>query len=259
MKTAHNPDQCVVTSGDDNAPFRLFCFPFAGGGASAFRQWSPHLPDKFQICAVQPPGRENRIMETPRADVRTLIDVLLPELEPFLDRPHVFLGHSTGALVAFEIIRELRRRTQPLPLHLVVSGSRAPHIPEPFPLHDLPHDEFIQGLKRFSGTPEIVLENQELMELFVPILRADLAIEETYKFYKEAPLNIPISAFYGTEDTEAPQTVVSPWNDHTSCPFSEHAIQGGHFFIKSNMDSFLSQISKILKQIHSQNTFLLNV
>ncbi len=254
MKTTREHPQCLVTSGDDNAPFRLFCFPFAGGGASAFRQWATHLPGQFQLCAVQPPGRENRIMETPRANVRTLIDDLLPGMAPFLDRPHVFLGHSTGALVAFELTRELRRKEYPLPRHLIVSGSRAPHIPEPSPLHNLPHDDFIQGLKRFSGTPKIVLENEELMELFVPILRADLAIEETYDFYKDAPLDIPISAFFGTGDTEAPQKVVSPWQKHTSGPFSEYPIQGEHFFIKSNMDTFLEQVAQILNHIQPHTT-----
>jgi surfactin synthase thioesterase subunit len=230
---------------NDGAILRLFCFPYAGGGAAAFRMWPAFLPDTVEVCGVQPPGRENRIGEEPIADVHELVARLLPSLAPWCDKPFMFYGHSTGGLVAFEMIRELRRQQMPLPRHLVVSAARAPHIPEPSPLHHLPKEVFLQELRRFSGTPEAVLENSDLMEIYIPILRADLAIEETYTLKDEAPINIPITAIYGSEDDEAPKSVVEPWKRYTTDSFELICLQGGHFFINTAREAFLSCLSRI--------------
>ncbi len=239
----------IMTQQNNMAWMRLFCFPYAGGGALAFRQWSDNLSDRVEVCAVQPPGRENRISEPPIADVHELVSRLLPEMLPLLGKPFVFLGYSTGALVAFELIRALIRQKMPFPKHLIVSAARAPHIPEPSPLHDLPEDEFISELKRFSGTPDAVLENKELMSIYSPLLRADLAIEETYTFKKDSPFNIPITAFYGAEDEEASRKVMEPWKEHTSSAFTLIQMEGGHFFIRTAMDAFLSSVSNILNEL----------
>jgi surfactin synthase thioesterase subunit len=230
---------------NNKAVLRMFCFPYAGGGAAAFRMWPEFLPDSVEVCGVQPPGRENRIGEEPIADVHELVARLLPSLAPWCDKPFIFYGHSTGGLVAFEMIRELRRQQMPLPLHLVVSAARAPHIPEPSPLHHLPREVFLQELRRFSGTPEAVLENSDLMEIYIPILRADLAIEEKYTLKEEAPINIPITAICGSEDDEAPKSVMEPWKRYTTDSFELIGLQGGHFFINSAREDLLSYLSRI--------------
>ncbi len=228
------------------ATHRLFCFPYAGGGASVFRQWSGFLPDVVEVCGVQPPGRENRIGEDPIADVHELVDRLLPSLVPWLDRPFACYGHSTGALVAFEFIRALRRKGMPLPVHLIVSGARAPHIPEPSPLHHLPEEAFIRELNRFSGTPKEVLAHKELMEIYIPILRADLAIEERYAPREELPLAMPITAIYGTKDKEASKAVMAPWEQYTTASFELIGIEGDHFFIKTAAVDFGACLSRII-------------
>nr|WP_319392873.1 thioesterase domain-containing protein [uncultured Desulfobacter sp.] len=235
----------LIVHKNNRATLRLFCFPYAGGGAAIFRAWPKFLPDTVELCGVQPPGRENRISENPIANVHELVARLLPSLVPWFDKPFIFYGHSTGGLVAFEMIRALRRQQLPLPHHLIVSGARAPHIPEPFPLHHLPRATFIQQLRRFSGTPETVLENRELMDIYIPILRADLAIEEKYTLKEEAPVNIPITAIYGSQDDEAPKSVMAPWERYTTDSFELIGQQGGHFFINSAREDFLSCISRI--------------
>ena len=241
----------LVVHKNNGAILRLFCFPYAGGGAAAFRKWPASLPDSVALCGVQPPGRENRISEEPIADVHELVAQLLPSFVPWFDKPFVFYGHSTGGLVAFELIRELRRQQMPLPLHLVVSGARAPHIPEPSPLHHLPKEAFIQELRRFSGTPDTVLENSELMEIYIPILRADLAVEENYTLKEAAPINIPITAIYGIEDEEAPKSVMAPWKRYTTDSFELIGLQGGHFFINTARKTFLSCLSRITASFQS--------
>ncbi|MCP4119675.1 MAG: thioesterase [Desulfobacteraceae bacterium] len=248
MKSEVSLSSGLVSSNKTDARMRLFCFPYAGGGASVFRQWETCLPGPVDVCAVQPPGRENRISETLIGDIHELVKALFPPLTPFLDLPFIFLGHSTGALVAFEFIRELRRRGMPLPEHLIVSGSRPPHVPEPNPLHHLPEKEFIQELRRFSGTPEVILQNRELMQLFLPILRADLALEENYVHRKEPALDLPVSAFCGSLDKEAPGTVMEAWAEHTTDGFNCEMITGGHFFIRTEQDHFLKSVSGILSR-----------
>jgi len=246
MRVDIRESSCILARRKKKAGMRFFCFPYAGGGASAFRQWSKGLPERIEVCAVQPPGRENRISEPPIADVHELVARLLPAMAFLFDRPFVFYGHSTGALVAFELIRELRRQQMPLPARLIVSAARPPHIPEPYPLHHLPEGEFIRELRRFSGTPDKILENKELMDIYLPILRADFALEETYTFKEEPPINVPVSAFYGTMDNEAPKEVMAMWEQHTALEFTLVQMTGDHFFIRTQKDRFLSAVSRLL-------------
>lgn len=148
--------------------------------------------------------------------------------------------------MAFELIRELRKQQMPLPVHLIVSAARAPHIPEPSPLHHLPEDEFIRELQRFSGTPDTILKNKELMDIYIPVLRADFAIEEAYDFREEPPVNVPVTAVYGTDDNEVPKAVMGPWRRHTTSSFNLIRMEGGHFFIKTARNSFIELICNIL-------------
>ncbi len=230
---------------------RLFCFPYAGGGASIYRKWPDLLSENIEICAVQPPGRENRISEEPVSNIHVLVQHILSSIENILDLPFALFGYSTGALVAFELARALREKKMPVPVFLFVAAARAPHIPEPFPLHDLPDDKFIEGLKRFSGTPDVVLQNREVMDFYMPLLRADLAIEETYRHISSSPLDIPIAAFYGSDDKEGGKEVVAPWEQYTSQTFSLHEITGGHFFLKTSVQSMMLIVSQKLRCIET--------
>ncbi|MES5955963.1 thioesterase domain-containing protein [Bacillus fungorum] len=125
------------------------------------------------------PGRENRIRERPFYEMGKLVEAISETLFPYLQDPFIFFGHSIGARILFETSRHIRRKWNIQPTRLIVSGSRAPHILEPNPLHHLPDDKFIKELHRFSGTPEAILQNRGLMEIFLPTLRADFTIDET--------------------------------------------------------------------------------
>jgi len=247
MTYKKNDSQWVVSDKFKNADqIRLFCFPYAGGGASIYRLWTKLLPVNVGIYPIQLPGRENRIAETPVSNMRVLVDLLSNELIPYMDRPFVLFGHSIGARIAFELARVLRRKWGISPCSLIVSGSRAPHIPEPHPLHHLPDDEFMSELRRFSGTPEAVLQSRELMEMFIPILRADFSIDETYVYSEDAPLDCPVFVFGGTEDIEAKVVELEAWADHTSGDFTLEMIRGDHFFLQAERDLLLRSVSQIL-------------
>lgn len=213
---------------------RLLCLPYAGGAASAYRAWPDAFGAEVEVCALQPPGREMRLRERPFDRVEPLVAAAVDALEAELDRPYAVFGHSMGALVGFELIRELRRRGRPLPLAFAASGRNAPHLPPRDRLmHTLPDDEFIAKLRRFEGTPEEVLDNRELMELFLPLLRADFAVNEAYAPRDEPPLGLPLLAMGGVADEEVSEEGLEAWGRYTTGPFSVRFFPGGHFFLNT--------------------------
>lgn len=230
-----------------NSNFRLFCFPYAGAGASIFCPWTAQLAPDIEVIPVQLPGRENRLSEPPFTDISSLIKALSDPLLPYCDRPFALFGHSVGALVAFEFARYLRRHDYPQPIHLFVSGREAPHLgASSSPIHQLPDPEFIAELCRYNGMPDTLLQNSELMELFLPILRADLAINEVYAYSSETPFDYPISAFGGLDDGEATQEGMEGWRQETRQEFTLMMVPGDHFFIKSQPFAILSSIQQKL-------------
>ena len=229
------------------ARLRLFCFPYAGGGASLYRPWADELPANVEVCPVQLPGRERRLSEPAYSRLDPLVEVLAEELHPLLDLPFAFFGHSMGALIAFELARELRRTGRPQPVHLFVSGRRAPHIPESGrPTHLLPDSEFLEEIRRMNGTPPELLESPEVVALLLPILRTDLALCETYVHYPERPLDCPVSVFGGYDDPEAPHEDLPPWREATTRECRVHMFPGDHFFLHAESAAFVRCLSEDL-------------
>lgn len=232
-----------------DARFRLFCLPYAGAGASIFDTWQDQLPDEIETCLIQLPGRENRIGETPFTRLKPLIQTLVPLLKPHLELPFAFFGHSMGALVSFELIRELRRQNCPLPTHLFVSASRAPGLPDlDPPIHRLPDARLIEKIRQLGGTPEAVLQDTELLEQYLPTLRADFAILETYFYANEDPLNFSITAFGGLEDNKVSQAELAAWQQQTQAEFSLNMFSGGHFFLHKAQSELIKVILAQLQQ-----------
>jgi medium-chain acyl-[acyl-carrier-protein] hydrolase len=224
------------------ASLRLFCFPYAGGAAYIFRNWADHLPTDIEVCPVQLPGRGARMREDPFVRFPRLITALCQELLPYLDKPFVFFGHSLGALISFELARKLSQDYQLEPLHLFVSGRRAPQLEDTSPnTYDLPDEEFVKELRRLNGTPAEVLDQPELLQLILPSLRADFELCETYEHKTTTPLKCSITALGGIFDEDVPRDRLEPWREHTSASFSLKMLPGDHFFIHS-AESMLFQI-----------------
>lgn len=232
------------------AQLRLFCFPYAGGGASLFRTWANDLPPEIDVWPVQLPGRESRMREAPFWRVRPLVAALASALWPHLAMPFAIFGHSMGALVAFELARYLRRQQGPRPVYLFVAGFRAPQIPDPHPMyHQLPDDGFVAKLRDLEGTPEEVFQHAELMQLLLPVLRADFAVAETYVYTPEEPLECPITIFGGIQDHEARQAALAAWCTQTRASCNLHMLPGGHFFLQTAKTSLLQTIAEDLRPI----------
>lgn len=215
-----------------SARMRLFCFHYAGGAASVYRTWQESLPADVEVCAVQLPGRESRLREPRLTRVAPILEELQEALPPFFDLPFAFFGHSMGAILAFELTLALRRAGGPLPQHLMLSGRRAPHRPDPDPdIHALPEEEFKQELRGLNGTPEEVLAHPELMELLIPVLRADFAVCETYEHASQEPLQVPVSAFGGIGDHKVSREDLEGWQRYTKGEFRLRMFQGDHFYL----------------------------
>jgi len=226
---------------------RLFCFPYAGGLAQIFHSWPESLATKVEICAVQLPGRGSRLREAPFNRLTLLVQALAEVLSPQMDRPIAFFGHSMGAIIGFELARLLRANDHRQPLHLFVSGRRAPHLPEiEPPAHMLPDADFLAHLSKLNGTPSQILQHPELMELMLPTLRADFALIETYEYKPEPAFDFPITAFGGLRDTYASRADLELWREHTHAEFSLHMFPGDHFFINSSQTLLLQALSRKL-------------
>jgi acyl transferase domain-containing protein/surfactin synthase thioesterase subunit len=225
--------------------FRLFCLPYAGGGASLFQSWQGALLPEIEICPIQLPGRENRLSETPLKRLKPLIETITPLIRPYLDRPYGFFGYSLGAILAFELVRQLRRENAPTPACLFVAASRAPQIPDfAAPIHALPDDKFIEALAQLQGTPATVLQDGELMQLYLPALRADFALLETYFYAAGEPLDCPIVAFGGLEDERVTQQQLEAWRGQTAGEFKLKMYPGNHFFFHQAAADLLEIIAK---------------
>ena len=176
----------------------MFCLPFAGGGASAYYRWPSRILAGIEVARVHLPGRETRLREPLFNRLESLVDTLVEELIPWIDGPFALYGHSMGALLAFELARGLRRRHKLLPVHLFVSGYRAPQLPPAeLPFSHLPDAEFIDRVRQYGGVPDLVAQNEELMEIFLPILRADFAMTETYVYQRGIALRMPAHCIRG--------------------------------------------------------------
>ncbi len=226
---------------------RLFCLPYAGGAASAYRTWEDGLPADVEVSPVQLPGRGARFREPSCRHLGDLVPALADGVAPLLDRPFALFGHSMGAVVAFELVRELRRRGAPAPVLLAVSGRQAPRRPEPEPpFSHLPDAEFLEELRRrYDGIPPEVLAERELLQLLLPTLRADVEALEGYVYAVDAPLACPISCF-GGEDDRVTVADLEAWCDETSAPVNVRRFRGGHFFVETARGEVLGALAQDL-------------
>ncbi|GCE07381.1 thioesterase II family protein [Dictyobacter aurantiacus] len=235
------------------AKLRLFCFPYAGGGASVFRSWSRELPSEVDLRPVQLPGRERRLREDPYTDLVPLVAAAREALLPYLDRPFAFFGHCLGALMAFELSRQLRSLHNIEPAILFVSGHRAPQLPDRFtPAHMLPDADFAAELRQRNGTREEVLQNPDVMRLVLPLLRADFAVCETYTYTPAAPLSCPIAAFSGADDPAVLPAELAGWSEMTSGTFAAQVFPGDHFFLQSARPQLLQRLTQDLTRTIQQ-------
>lgn len=200
----------------------------------------------IEVCPVALPGRGRRFSEPPFTRMEPLVEHLATALTPYLDRPYAFYGHSMGALICYELARELRRRGTDLPVHLFVAAQRSPdQIRKEVEIHRLPDQEFLEHLKSYGGIPQEMIYDAELMEVLMPQLRADFAICETYRYDPEPPLTCRITALGGLSDG-INREELQAWEQHTTERFRLHMFPGGHFFLREQEIHLIQLIARQL-------------
>jgi medium-chain acyl-[acyl-carrier-protein] hydrolase len=237
------------------AEMRLFLFPYAGGGPAAFRRWSTLVPNHIETWIAHYPGRGSRFNEPRIKQISSLVVRLCQAIQPLVEKPFVFLGHSLGGLVAFELTRTLHQHDLPQPSILFVSACKAPQQPDlHLPLHTLPDVEFLKALDEFNSIPVEVLENQEILELLLPTLRADFEAFETYRYIpSERLLDCPIVAFGGENDSRVSRANLEGWSLQTSSTFKSKYFSGDHFFIHSMKDAVVRSIMDEITHLITKN------
>lgn len=232
------------------AKLRLICIPYAGGNASMFNSWAKGLPSDIEVISIQLPGRGMRFSTPSYDDMNLLIDGLMKEIPDILNLPYVLFGHSLGSRIGFEIIKRLNAAELKLPLHFIASGSRGPQVEmNEKPIHSLPTEEFLKELKKMNGTSDELLHNSELMNVLMPMLRADFKISETHVSTENTCFNIPLSIFGGADDTKIDLNSLNRWKELFTSLSEITIFPGGHFFIDSHTSQVLLKVKTIISNL----------
>lgn len=229
---------------------RLFCFPYAGGNAHVYREWQSYLSPQIDVCLVHLPGRGHRINEPPHKQIQPLVQEVTDAIHAEAQGVRfAFWGHSMGALISFELAREFRRRNYPAPVHLFLSGCPAPTVISTVPAcFDLPEQEFIAELQKLNGAPKEFFADPELQRLFLPLLRADFQISDTYQYRDEIPLACPITVYGADQDKLTALNYLAPWQIQTTAAYQMRMFAGDHFFFQSQKEEFIRVLRKDLLQ-----------
>ncbi len=221
---------------------RLFCFPYAGAGASAFVAWSAAVGPEIQVVAVVYPGRETRTHEKPLVRLADFIAPLASAIRTWSDRPFAFFGHSMGGRICFELARTLEASAGPVPEHVFVSAVGAPHLREPRPLHALSNAALLRALVQLNGIPNEVKRRPEMLAQALPVLRADFEVCEASELELGSPLMAPLTAYLAEDDCRVEPERISAWRDLAGVAFRQRKFPGDHFYLRAQRNALIADI-----------------
>lgn len=226
----------------------LIIFPFAGGGVSTFRKWKDAFQD-IRVFVAQYPGREDRFSEKPIDDINILVENLFDDLKINFNfgKPYYLFGHSMGTKIVYELALKIKNSDLKNPSGIIISAGRAPSYQEPLPIYNLEDKKFIEGLKKYEGTPNEIIGNKNLINMFLPLLRADFKIDEKYQDTKGEKLDSPILALMGDKDEEMQIEELIKWQEYTNSHFTYRYVEGKHMFVNTSLKSVIQEINNFIK------------
>jgi len=241
---AEQSSMLVRFSASGAASRRLYCFPFAGGAASTYRTWASTLPADVEVVFVQFPGRTPGSRDAPLTRMADLVDVACSAIDVDADLPYALFGHSMGAATAYEVTSRLERAGSHRPDHLFVSGRRSPNDHRPSsPIRDLPDAAFIDAMgERYGAIPDAIRNEPDVMAMFLPILRADVVVFETYARLSDHRVECPVSVFGGLDDTNPPPDALAGWSEVAANPVQVEVFAGDHFYLNHQGPAITAQI-----------------
>lgn len=236
--------------------FRLFCFPYAGGGASVFAEWRSMMNAEVDIIPLELPGRENRISEPSMTQMPDIVDAIVEELKPYIGKPFGFFGHSLGGLLCFEVARKLQSLGLPLPEPIVISGSVPSQYRKSEGLHRLPDNELLEALSNRFGIVPRGGWSEDLQKALIPTLRADMQLSESVEILDHSPLNERIHLFVGRDDEWAPPESMKHWREMTTKLPVIELFEGDHMFIRGEAKNDVVQCVKQLISERREETHI---
>lgn len=223
---------------------RLICFPHAGGSASFFRGWPVFLSPTVELLAVQYPGRQDRISEPLIGDMDVLAGQITEAVRSRVDVPTVFFGHSLGATIAYEVA--CRLPAGKAPVWLFVSARAAPAKCRNHSVYRRDDAGVLAYLRGLGGMDTSVLDDPELRDLALAVVRNDLRIAGTYRYTERGPLQCPITAVAAADDGTFPAAEAAEWTAHTTGAFEHHVLPGDHFYLESTPARFTELLTGTL-------------
>lgn len=241
---------CQTFPSRSAAKRRLICFPPAGGDALLFRDWQHSLDQEIEVVGIRLPGRGSRFAEAPYQDWETLLINLENEFRNLMDLPYVLFGHSFGGILAFELTRRIQKNNESslLPQQVIISALESPKNNSKTlkVFKGLNDRDLMAELKNLGGIPAEVFAHQELMEFMLPVLRADLALLESYKFKVSAPLLCRIKVMAGEQDPLVSQDELISWQQQTRQKLQISMFSGGHFYFQEYAEDFFCELKNAL-------------
>ena len=225
---------------------KVFFLPFSGGTVYSYQKFKPLFPKSITMVTLELPGHGKRIREPLLTDIHAMIEDVYEQIRLKLESPYAIYGHSLGALLSYLLICKLAKEQIPLPFHLFVSGYQGPSIPDKDKnLHLLPQQKFIARLQQYGGMPQEVAEHRELMELFLPMMKADFEAISDYQYTPAPKLNLPITVMFGSEEEISKEEALA-WQEVTTHKIHLQEFSGKHFFIFDHPQAITQLISQTI-------------
>jgi medium-chain acyl-[acyl-carrier-protein] hydrolase len=249
LSPAKSETSFLFRSPNNSAKYRIFFFPYAGGGGSIGEPYRQLFPSNIDLIAIQLPGRENRITEQPYDEINALISALLPEISLYLDRPFAFWGHCSGALIAFELTKKLAHLFDLQPNALVISACSAPEFISqslPMQFHTLSDMEFFLEIQKLMA--EATYNNSETnqaakaVKILLPGIRADFSFYENYCYQPSHPLSCPLYALGGTQDRLVKAEHLLAWQKYSHGNFTHHLLDKQHHYFVNDCRETLARL-----------------
>ncbi|WP_181804275.1 thioesterase II family protein [Streptomyces shenzhenensis] len=226
----------------------LVCLPFAGGGAGFYRAWKELPAGCPSVVPVQLPGREELFADPPYKTAISAAEELAPHIAELVRGygGYALFGHSLGAVLAYEVAKVLARLGGAAPEHLFVSGAPGPWSGREERATGLPDDEFLARVEEFAGYRHEALDDPELREILLPLLRTDVEMHENYKPQSDEPLTIPVTALRGNQDALVSADQAREWAAATTGGFRYVEIPGWHMYLIDAAPTLLERVTRIL-------------
>lgn len=232
----------------------LFCLPYAGGSRSAYYQYAKISPANLNIIPIELPGRGARFNEPPLTDIHLMVSDVFKQISRQLDQPYAIYGHSMGAILGYLLARKIDAERVNPPLHLFFTGSGGPSmLKKERKLFELERPALTKALKEMGGMPDEILNNDNHLDIFLPILRADFRAMESFEYVQCKKLNIPVSVITGSQENISWEKLES-WKNETAATVDFRKLPGNHFFIFEYGSTVIELIvNALFPEINKQN------